>query len=63
VRARMVGHPRDYRWSSYAANADGAADPLLTEHALYRALGPRVMPGKAGRPPKPRVDARQMKML
>jgi len=63
VRARMVAHPRDYRWSSYAANADGAADPLLTEHALYRALGRRVMPGKAGRPPKPRGDARQMKLL
>jgi putative transposase len=39
VRAEMVAHPRDYRWSSYAANADGAPGPLLTEHALYRALG------------------------
>jgi len=39
VRARMVGHPRAYRWSSYAANADGARDPLLGEHPLYRALG------------------------
>lgn len=39
VRAGMVAHPRDYRWSSYVANADGGADPLLTEHALYRALG------------------------
>ena len=39
VRARMVRHPRNYRWSSYGANAQGAADPLLTEHALYGRLG------------------------
>ncbi len=39
VRAGMVARPGDYRWSSHAANAEGAADPLLTEHALYRALG------------------------
>jgi putative transposase len=113
VRARMAAHPRDYRWSSHAANAEGAADALLTEHALYRALGAtpaerrrdyralfraalnpafvdalrratnggwplgserfkrrlakalgrRVTPGEAGRPPKQRRDARQMKLL
>jgi putative transposase len=39
VRAGMVRFPRDYRWSSWAHHADGAADPLLTEHALYRGLG------------------------
>jgi putative transposase len=39
VRAGMVAHPRAYRWSSFAANAEGAADPLLREHALYRTLG------------------------
>ncbi len=39
VRAHMVERPRDYRWSSYRFLALGAADPLLTPHALYRALG------------------------
>jgi putative transposase len=39
VRARMVAHPRDYRWSSWRAHAQGAADALLTEHPLYRGLG------------------------
>jgi hypothetical protein len=38
VRAGMVDHPRAYRWSSYRAHADGAADALLSEHAVYRAL-------------------------
>lgn len=39
VRAGMVGCPRDYRWSSHLANATGAADPLLTPHPSYLALG------------------------
>ena len=38
VRAGMVRHPRDYRWSSHAANALGAADPLVTPHPVYLAL-------------------------
>lgn len=38
VRAGMVRHPRDYLWSSYAANACGKADKLLTPHKLYRQL-------------------------
>lgn len=39
VRADMVTHPSDYRWSSYAANAGGAQDPLVTQHEVYRRLG------------------------
>jgi putative transposase len=39
VRANMVTHPGAYRWSSYAANALGKSDPLVTPHALYLALG------------------------
>jgi hypothetical protein len=39
VRAGIVRHPRDYRWSSWKHHAAGASDPLLAEHALYRALG------------------------
>ena len=40
VRAGMVGHPAEYRWSSYRANALGEVNPLLTPHPLYAALGP-----------------------
>jgi putative transposase len=39
IRAGLVRHPADYRWSSYRAHALGAADPLLTEHPVYRELG------------------------
>ena len=39
VRAAMVEDPAHYRWTSYRANALGAADPRLTPHALYLALG------------------------
>jgi len=39
VRAGMVGHPRDYRWSSYRTNASAIESPLITPHALYDALG------------------------
>lgn len=39
VRAQMTAHPRDYPWSSYHANADGAADGLVRPHSLYRTLG------------------------
>jgi putative transposase len=39
VRARLVRHPRDYRWSSYRAHAQGRADPLLTGHELLDRLG------------------------
>jgi putative transposase len=39
VRARMVRHPSDYRWSSYLAHAQGATDPMLTVHEIYDRLG------------------------
>lgn len=39
VRAGMVDHPGDYRWSSYACNARGWVDPLVTSHDLYVQLG------------------------
>jgi putative transposase len=38
VRAGMVRHPRDYRWSSYSTNAEGMPSTLLTPHFTYRAL-------------------------
>ena len=39
VRANIVDHPRDYRWSSYSSNAESQASMLLTPHAEYLALG------------------------
>ena len=39
VRANMVRHARDYRWSSYRANAEDKADPRVTPHERYLALG------------------------
>lgn len=39
LRARMVSRAEDHSWSSYRAHALGAADPLLTEHPTYAALG------------------------
>lgn len=39
VRAAMVEHPGDYRWSSYRANAQGEDNPLITPHELYQSLG------------------------
>ncbi len=39
VRAGMVKHPLDYPWSSYAANARGGEDKLVSPHSLYKRLG------------------------
>lgn len=38
VRAGMVAHARDYRWSSYRANAEGDPDPIISPHRAYVAL-------------------------
>jgi len=39
VRAGMLSHPGEYRWSSYTANAQGLPNSLLRQHDLYLALG------------------------
>ena len=39
VRANLVAAADDYDWSSYAANALGAEDELVSAHPVYRALG------------------------
>ena len=39
IRADMVTHPRGYPWSSYAHNALGREDPLITPHDVYLRLG------------------------
>ena len=35
VRAGMVVHARDYRWSSHRANAEGEGDPMIEPHRAY----------------------------
>jgi len=39
VRAGMVEGPAAYRWSSYKHQVGLRLDPLITEHAVYWALG------------------------
>ena len=39
VRAGMVVHPGEYRWSSYRANGQGETNPLVQPHERYLALG------------------------
>ena len=39
VRAGLVAAPHEYQWSSYRAHALGEADPLITPHPVYLALG------------------------
>jgi putative transposase len=39
VRAEMVEHAGEHKWSSYGANAQGRADALLSPHPLCTALG------------------------
>ena len=39
VRAGMVEHPGECRWSSYRANAQGETCSALRPHDCYRALG------------------------
>jgi putative transposase len=39
VRANMVSHPGEYRWSSYGCNAAGRFDPLIQPHPIYLAIG------------------------
>ena len=46
VRAEIVRHPRQYRWSSYRANAEGQVSSVITPHEHYRTLG---RPGEARR--------------
>ena len=39
VRAQMVKHPGEYRWSSYQTNAQGGATPWIVPHDTYLRLG------------------------
>ena len=39
VRAHMVNHPAEYKWSSYQINAIGKSSSLCKAHAVYVSLG------------------------
>lgn len=39
VRAGMVKHPGEYKWSSYRINGQGESSELVTPHPLYQGLG------------------------
>ena len=39
VRAGMVAHPREYRWSSYLTNAEGLPSLFIRPHSLMEAFG------------------------
>ncbi len=39
VRANMVPHPAEYKWSSYRINAQGEPDNVVTPHLMYTQLG------------------------
>jgi putative transposase len=39
MRAGIVSHPADYRWSSYGRNALAEANGLIAPHVIYRRLG------------------------
>ena len=39
VRAGMVEHPGEYRWSSYQVNGQGNKSDLISPHFLYQSLG------------------------
>lgn len=39
VRAEMVQHPGEYRWSSYGVNGQGEPSSLIEPHFLYKELG------------------------
>jgi putative transposase len=39
VRAKMVAHPGEYKWSSYRAHGLGESEPWLAPHPVYTALG------------------------
>jgi len=47
LRAGMVAHPRDYRWSSYRCNAEGKANLLIKSHDEYERLGMTMVERRA----------------
>ncbi|NWE79979.1 transposase [Pseudomonas yamanorum] len=42
VRAGMVAHPGEYRWTSYRVNAQCEPSDFINPHAVYRNLGSNI---------------------
>jgi len=42
VRAGIVAHPGDYRWSSFRAHAQGRVNALLVPHSAFELIGTDV---------------------
>ncbi len=40
VRANMVNHPSDYRWSSYHCHATGSSSSIVKDHEVFLRIGP-----------------------
>lgn len=59
MRAGVVRRPDDYPYSSYATNALGRADPLVTPHPVYLALvgGQGMESPLHSLPPEPDLSA------
>ena len=47
AHARMVDHPRDYRWSSYAANTGMREETMVKPHCEYLALSEHLVARQA----------------
>ena len=39
MRANMVVHPGDYRWSSYQCNGNNSFNKIITKHEIFKSLG------------------------
>lgn len=65
VRAGLVAQPADWRWSSHAHSVGQRADPLVTPHALFWALGntPFAREAAYGELVHAGITARQQGML
>lgn len=48
VRASMVNHPAEYRWSSYRANGQGELSTLITPNEQYLQISPHKEEREAG---------------
>lgn len=61
VRSQLTAEPADYAWSSYGHHAGVRPDPVITDHALFWALGNTPFQREAAyidlsRPPLPAAD-------
>ena len=65
VRSQLAGDARDYPWSSYAQHAGLRPDPVITDHALYWALGNTPFQREAAyiELSQPSLSAREMALV